>query len=105
MTVSLSSRYRGQPIINAMDAAGVSHPTVAIRRHMPTPAGAIDYQHRVTGVEDIEYLAWRYFGNGEVWWRIADANELRFPLDLRPGESVAVPTDGRPDLSSRERVF
>ncbi|MEU4520018.1 hypothetical protein AB0F52_15145 [Amycolatopsis sp. NPDC024027] len=105
MTVSIMSRYRGHPVVNAPDSAGTPRPTVAIRRHTPPPTDAVDYQHRITGVEDIEYLAWRYYGNSEVWWRIADANPARFPLDLRPGDAVAVPASGRHELPSRERVF
>ena len=105
MAVSIMSRYRAQALFNAQDGDGASHPTVGIRRHTPAPADAVDYQHRVTGVEDLEYLAWRYFGDGQLWWRIADANGVRFPLDVRPGDAVAVPTNRRPEMPRRDRVF
>jgi hypothetical protein len=105
MTVSITSRYRGLDVYDATDAGGAVHPTVAIRRYAPRPPDAVDYQHRVSGVEDIEYLAWRYYGNSETWWRIADANPVTFPLRLRPGDVRAVPVTGSPGLLDRKRVF
>ncbi|MEV0248483.1 hypothetical protein AB0H76_17930 [Nocardia sp. NPDC050712] len=105
MGVSITSRYRGLEVYDATGADGVVHATVAIRRYAPRPPDAVDYQHRVTGVEDIEYLAWRYYGDGESWWRIADANPVGFPLRLRPGESRAVPVTSAPGLIDRKRVF
>ncbi|MFL6120432.1 hypothetical protein [Actinophytocola sp.] len=105
MTVGITSRYRGLDTYDATDANGVVHPTVAIRRYTPPPADAVDYQHQVTGVEGVEYLAWRFYGNSEVWWRIADANPARFPLSLRPGDVEAIPAGGASAVLDRERVF
>lgn len=105
MAVPITSRYRGLDVYVAVDATGTPHPTVAIRRYAPPPPEAVSYQHRVTGLEGIEDLAWRFFSNSETWWRVADANPLMFPLDLHPGDVVAVPTTGQPGRISRERVF
>jgi len=105
MTVGITSRYRGLETYDATDANGVVHPTVAIRRYAPPPADAVDYQHQVTGVEGVEYLAWRFYGNSEVWWRIADANPARFPLSLRPGDVEAIPAGGGAAVFDRGRVF
>jgi hypothetical protein len=91
MAVSITSRYRVLGTFVARDADGVEHPTVPIRRHQaPAPDGA-RYHHRVIAPEDIEYLAWRRYGASDVWWLIADANPLAFPLDLRPGQSLEIP--------------
>jgi hypothetical protein len=105
MTVGITSRYRGLDTYDATDANGVVHPTVAIRRYAPPPGDAVNYQHQVTGVEGVEYLAWRFYGNSEVWWRIADANPARFPLSLRPGDVEAIPASGASAVLDRERVF
>jgi hypothetical protein len=72
----------------------------------PPLATRPNYHHRVTGAEDIEYLAWRFFNASDLWWRIADANPVRFPLDLRPGDAIEIPSNddfGR--IVSRERRF
>lgn len=105
MAVGITSRYRGLDTYEATDANGVVHPTVAIRRYAPPPADAINYQHRVTGVEGVEYLSWRFYGNSETWWRIADANPARFPLSLRAGDVEAIPASGSSGRIDRERVF
>ena len=104
MTVSITSRYRGLDVFNAPTPTG-PRATVAIRRYAPPPAAVVDYQHRVTGVETVEYLSWRFYGNSEQWWRIADANPVRFPLDLRPGSALAVPTTEQSGRTGRDRIF
>ena len=108
MAVPITSRYRSLGIQEAPDAAGVQHPAVPILRHSPS---AIDprqtqYRHRITGTEGIEYLAFRFYGNSESWWRIADANPVQFPLDVRPGDAVAVPSgDEAARTEDRSRNF
>jgi hypothetical protein len=61
--------------------------------------------HRLSGVETIEYLAWHYYGRSAVWWRIADANPLVFPLDYRPGATVRVAPAGAINRVLRTRKF
>jgi hypothetical protein len=61
--------------------------------------------HRLSGVENIEYLAWRYYGRSAVWWRIADANPIAFPLDYRPGATVRVAPAGSINRIIRTRSF
>jgi nucleoid-associated protein YgaU len=65
----------------------------------PIPTGS------VTGVETIEYLAWRYYGDSKLWWRIAEANDLQFALDIVPGTTLNIP--GIRDLGTvvRTRSF
>ena len=104
MPVSITSRYRGEPVQLAADASGTTQATVAIRRHQARDSAA-DHQHVVTGAEDMEYLAWRFYGASETWWRIADANPVAFPLDLRPGARLAVPVDDDAGRSDRARRF
>jgi nucleoid-associated protein YgaU len=108
MPVPISSRYRGLGVQDAPDAHADTRPSVPIRRHPPE---AIDtrstqYRHRLTGVETVEYLAFRFYANSESWWRIADANPIRFPLDFRPGDALTVPSSNELATSiDRTRTF
>lgn len=106
MTVSARSRHARLALLQAADADGTTHTCLPIRRHAGVPAGAARYTHLVTGAESLEYLAWRYQGSSEGWWRVADANPLRFPLDWRPGDQVEVASSSSaPGLVERDRRF
>jgi hypothetical protein len=90
MPVDVRSRYRLLPSYTVVDRRGTTtalpeRPLVPI-----TDADADLYNHRLTGVETLEYLAWRYFGDSNAWWYIADANPLTFPLDHRPGTTIKI---------------
>lgn len=103
MPVQLTSRYYGLPVLQIEDRRG-RHAALALR---PTPdqRAAGDYHHRVAALENLEYLAWRYYGRSEDYWRILDANPLRFPLDVRPAESLRVPIGADVGLTQRTRRF
>ena len=105
MPVSNTSRYFGLDVYDAEDADGVTHPTVSIRPSTPLPQNTTFYRHPITGVEDIEYVAFRFFGSSDSWWRIAEANELFFPLDLKPGMTINVPAPGDVGRIVRTRRF
>jgi hypothetical protein len=45
----------------------------------------------VTRGETFDQLAFLYYGREDLWWRIADANPARFPLDWTPGITVVIP--------------
>jgi len=105
MPVIITSRYYKSPVYDATDAKGISHPTIAIRPPTPPPAGTTQYQHLVSGLETIEYLAWRYYGDSKLWWRIAEANGLQFAPEIAAGMTLAIP--GVRDLGTviRTRSF
>jgi nucleoid-associated protein YgaU len=105
MSVSITSRYYQSPVYDATDAEGVTHATVAIRQPTPPTPGTTMYRHTVTAVETIEYLAWRYYGNSALWWRIAEANDLIFATDIVPGSVLNIP--GARDIGTivRNRSF
>ena len=52
----------------------MTHPTIGIRQPTPPVPGSTTYQHQVSGVETIEYLAWRYYGDSKYWWAFARAS-------------------------------
>lgn len=105
MPVSTGSRYYGLSVYEVTIADKELQPTMAMRPHTGLAPGKKQYKHLVTGVEDIEYLAWRFYGDSRQWWRIAEANDLRFPLDIYPGMSLIIPGVGDVGKISRNRKF
>jgi hypothetical protein len=105
MPVSLQSRYAGLATFEAAGADQKRRPTVAIRPPTPPLPGAPLYRHLVTGAETIEYLAWRYYGASEQWWRIAEANPLAFPLDVESATYLSIPGSGDVGRVERTRNF
>jgi hypothetical protein len=91
MPMFSSSRYHELPVYEVDDPERGRTATVAIRPSTPPPAGTATYRHVVTGTDTIEYLAWRFFGSSDAWWKLAEANPGLFPLDLRPGMSIVIP--------------
>jgi hypothetical protein len=105
MPLFINSRYYNQVVYDAPDPSGVTHPTIGIRQPTPPPPGTTMYQHLVSGVETIEYLAWRYYGNSSYWWRIAEANGLTFPIDIPTGSTLKIPGAGDLGTVVRNRSF
>ena len=105
MPVSITSRYYRLPVYAAADANRISHPTVAIRPPTPPGPDTTLYRHIVTGVETMEYLAWRYYGDSRLWWRIAEANATRFPLDLPAATALDIPAANDLGTVVRDRRF
>ena len=92
MPVGPRSRYYNFPVVQAPDRKGVARPALALR-FLPSPVGAPYFRHPVSGLQTIEYLSWKGAGLSELWWRIADANPTRFPLDYDTGEVVNISAD------------
>ena len=104
MPIELDSRYSGLPVYEAKDGKGMIHPTVAIRPS--TTLRIVDMrQHQMKGVETLEFLAWRYYGSSETWWRIADNLPLVFPLDINSGDIVPIPSSAEIGSFERTRRF
>ena len=92
MPVGPRSRYFNLPVVQAPDSKGVMRPTLAIR-YVTEPSPGPYFRHPVAGLQTLEYLSWKGNGQSELWWRIADANDTRFPLDYETGESVNISGD------------
>jgi phage tail protein X len=86
MPVSRYSRYYDLPTISRWGKLSVGmRPAVSL----DTTMGSIT--HTIVGGETLDQLAKHYYGREDLWWRIADANPGRFPLDWRPGETIVIP--------------
>lgn len=84
------SRYEAVPDAVHVDAAGRE---IAYRRLrlLPTPRGV--QAHLVMEGDRLDLLAFRYLGDPELFWRIADANRVLRAEDLtaEPGARLLLP--------------
>jgi hypothetical protein len=86
MPLTIYSRYYGLGIVSIDGVASLAQ--------RPIPA-LVNYPdsllHTMAAGETLDQLAFLYYGREDLWWRIADANEARFPLDWPPGKVVTIP--------------
>ena len=77
-----NSRYRGIPlaVYTRPDGRTIGYLT---RRFVPQPDAFVTIsEHTVTEGERLDHIAARYFGDPELFWRIADANGALRPEQL-----------------------
>jgi hypothetical protein len=86
MAASIYSRYHG---LAAVQSGG--RVSLALRPPPRLKTYPDSLMHVVIGDETLEQLAYKYYGREDLWWRIADANPGRFPLDWKPGETICIP--------------
>jgi nucleoid-associated protein YgaU len=85
------SRYQSVGAYQATDGNGRSVTALKPRFVPPTPAG---YLSSVTADTRLDLLAYRFYGNPEKFWLIADANTEMDPEDLlQPGRQILIPPD------------
>lgn len=48
-------------------------------------------EHTIVGNETLDQLAAKYYGREDLWWRIADVNSLKYPLDWKAGDILVIP--------------
>ncbi len=52
-----------------------------------------DLKYRVTSVDRIDLLAYRFYSDPTLWWVIARANDMHLlPSDLKVGEEIRIPS-------------
>lgn len=86
MPPSVRSRYHGLKTVEVGDRRSLA------QRPMPTPPDpAQTLVHTLVGGETLDQLAFSYYGRADLWWRIADANPQRFPLEWEPGDRLLIP--------------
>lgn len=85
------SRYETVPEINIVDSNGNSHPTVMAG----TPPKVLgDYTFYTVKYNDrLDTLAYAFWGDSALWWRIADMNPdyAFFPSQIEPGTHLRIP--------------
>jgi hypothetical protein len=82
-TFAPTSRYASVGV-NAWNPGGGRPPVAYLRRRLCPSAErfALLSEARITEGDRRDVLAARYFGDAEIWWRLADANGLVDPRDL-----------------------
>lgn len=105
MPVGVTSRYWRMPNFEVGGTEDEPGSTAIARRPVAPSASGAPITHMMTGTENIEYLAWRFYGRSNAWWHIADANDLAFPLDYRAGRTIDVPTSNAVGRVVRTRGF
>lgn len=59
-------------------------------------AGQDDIIYQVKQDDRIDLLAARFYGNAELWWIIAIANDMALlPNDLKPFATIRIPSNNR----------
>ena len=56
-------------------------------------------------MEAVDLIARRYFGSEGLWWRLLDANPVRYPLDVEAGDELIVPAPSAATRVTRTRRF
>ena len=96
MPVFVGSRYQD------CQYTGIVGQDLVTRRylHARTPAKFEDVeqdwvQHELQTGEELDMLAFAYGGRNpakaNLWWLIADVNNVKFPLAIEPGTKLVVP--------------
>jgi len=86
MTISIYSRYYRSEVIEIDGKVSLAQRWVG-----PPPSYPDSISHRIVGGETLDALARLYYGREDLWYRIADANPGRFPLDWKAGDTVVIP--------------
>ncbi len=96
MATSIHSRYRNLETLEVADKLSLAS------RPVPDSTGTSGaILHTVVGRETLDQLARKYYGREDLWWRIADANPTRFPLDWEAGDVLVIPSPARATRTTR----
>ena len=83
------SRYQNTGTYTVTDRSGRRTAALKIRFVPRTPAG---YFQTFTADQRLDLLAFKFYGNPEKFWLIADANTEMDPEDLlEPGRQLLIP--------------
>lgn len=85
--IGKNSRYAGCILVH--DASG---DTLGTRERIDTTPRHDDQFHTVVDGDRIELIAHRYLGDAQLWWIIADYNDLFFPLAIEAGTVLRIPS-------------
>jgi nucleoid-associated protein YgaU len=104
MPVKPDSRFAKLSTLQTTAPDGSRRQVIALRLTVPPVEGRLT-RHLVRQGESIDELARDYYGSENLWWRILDANELVFPLDIEPGDELDIPDRGSATRVTRARRF
>lgn len=103
MPVRPGSRFAGLPVLEVVAPDGTRRRVLGLRLRATDEPGT--GTHPVRQGESIDLIALRRLGDEQLWWRLLDANPLRYPLDLTPGEQLRLPHPVQATRATRARSF
>ena len=103
MPVPQGSRFAGLPVLEVTAPDGTRCHVIGLR--LTAVAAVSEQTHRVLQGEQVDAIARRRLGDEQLWWRLLDANPLRYPLELTPGEHLRLPEPSRATRANRARRF
>ena len=83
--IDYNSRYINGNILNINNTRIIditSRPKVSINNGIT---------HIVVQGETLESIAYLYYKDATLWWKIADVNNIKNPLFLTPGTAIYIP--------------
>lgn len=104
MPVAPGSRFAALPVLQVVAPDGGTRRVVALRLTTPT-GGQPAQRYLVTQGETVDLLARRFLGDEGLWWRILDANPLRYGLDVEAGDVLQIPAPSAATRTTRARTF
>lgn len=88
--IPANSRYASATVVPATDVDG--NDILAIVPAAPADTVIRYTYHQVAGTDDVTLLAFRYYGDPTVWWKIANANpEVTNWATITTGSLIRVP--------------
>jgi hypothetical protein len=103
MPVSRGTRFADLPVLEVGGPDGEPRQVLGLRLAHGGPTGP--GVHQVVQGEGPDLIALRHLGDAQLWWRILDVNPLVYPLDLAPGDVLALPAAGPVTRANRARSF
>jgi nucleoid-associated protein YgaU len=99
MSIFYGSRYRFEAPIQVTDVNGEVESVFPLREtSVDAPVGSTRYY--VQAGETFESLAFRFYGDGNKWYILADANpQIFWPLSLESGVEIIIPPRSYAELN------
>ena len=90
MSISNDSRYATASVVTVEDPVRGTHQALAVA---PPQARSFNFTfYQVVEGDHVDMLAYQFFGKGQLWWMLADANpEITDWNFLTPGTMLRVP--------------
>lgn len=89
--IDRKSRYKSTAVLLAPDVYGGMQNVFDIR---PTPATSGVLRFTPTDSDRLDLLAWRFYRDPTVFWKICDASTELNPFDVvEPGDPIVIPPD------------
>ena len=104
MPVAPGSRFAALPVLQVVAPDGETRRVIALRLTTAVE-GQPAQRHLVRQGEAIDLLARRFLGDEGLWWRILDANPLRYGLDIEAGDVLQIPPPSAATRTTRARTF